>query len=296
MPFRPFIALFLLLAAHSAQADLILLLSDNKPSITRMAQSIQAIYEGKVQTYNLAGDRNQAGEVINAIKNSDSHQVVAIGLLAAQLARENLSSKQVVFSHILSYEESLLVTPWMKGVSALPSHYKQFNVWKKLNPSLKRVAVITSRRMRNDVWLATEAAISAEVELIHTEVSSDREVMQALKRISGQIQGLWLAPDSYILSADLIREIMAYTLRENIQVLAFSPALLREGALLSGTIDVSEAARLVLDRLQQSQGKKNIPGEAELPLSNAIISINGKAAERYGLTISNKLREITHVE
>jgi ABC-type uncharacterized transport system substrate-binding protein len=296
MLLRLFLALLITCTASPAWADLVLLLSDNKPSISGVAQAIQHLYGGKIESYNLGGDRNRAGEIAAAIQNSGNQQVIAIGLLAAQTARRNLSSKQVVFCQVLNYEEADLVTPWMKGVSAIPSLAKQFKVWKMLDPRLKRIGVITSRNMRDTVSNAQAAATAAGLELIHSEVSSDREVMPALRQLTGRIQGLWLAPDSSILSSSVLRDIMSHTTRQNIQVLAFSPALLREGALLSGTPDATETAHLALSRIKQTQGAHDIPGDAVIPLSGADISVSAKSAERLGLSISDKLRENVNVE
>ena len=279
-----------------AQADIVLLLSDNKPSVMGVAQSLQAAAGSRLEVFNLGGDRSRGAETAAAIQASASQQVVAVGLLAAQVARQYLSSRQVVFCQVLNYEDFDLTTPWMKGVSAIPSMQKQFRVWKMLDPGLKRVGVIASRQMKGAIEEAAAVARLYNIELIRYEVVSDREVMSVMRQAGSQIQGLWLAPDSRVLSAAVIREMVSFASREDIHVLAFSPVLLREGALLSGTPDNDDIARMVLSRLKQAQGMQAMPGDAILPLSSANITINGKLAERLGLTITDKIREMANVE
>lgn len=284
------------LQVGAAHADVILLLSDNKPSVMGVAQAVQAALGNRAEVFNLGGDRSGAAEKAALAQASPKHQVVAVGLLAAQTARQYLSSKQVIFCQVLNYEDFDLITPWMKGVSAIPSMQKQFQVWKALSPGLKRVGVIASRQMRETIEDAAVAARASNIELVQLEVGSDREVMPALRRSADQIQGLWLAPDSRVLSSAVILEMVTYASRQNIQMLSFSPVLLREGALLSGTSDTTEIARLVLARLKQAQGMKAIPGDPVAPLSSANISINGNLAARLGLTLTDKLREMANVE
>lgn len=279
-----------------AHADVVLLLSDNKPSVMGVAQAVQTAVGNRAEVFNLAGDRSRGAEMAAAIQASSKHQVIAIGLLAAQVARQHLTSKQVVFCQVLNYEDFNLTTSWMKGVSAIPSMSNPFRIWKLLDPGLKRVGVIASRQMRETIESAAVVARNNNIELVPFEVGSDREVMAALRDISGRIQGLWLVPDSRILSTSVIREMVSHASRYDIQILAFSTTLLREGVLLSNIPDNNEIARLALSRLKQARGGRDIPGEAVISPTSANVSVNGKLAERLGLTITDKIRDMANVE
>lgn len=292
-------ALFLLLAlvAHAAHADIILLLSDDKPSVMGVAKAISAAYGEKVEIHNMLGSRRLENDIAQAIQNSGTRQVVAIGLLAAQLARQRLQSKQVVFCQVLNFEEFDLVTPSMKGVSGIPSLSAQFAAWKLLDPGLKRIGVITGKQAHYMVQEAEAAARRNGLEIVHVEVPSDRAVPLAAQELyEKKIHGLWLAPDSSILSQRAILDVMSYSVKNNLQVLAFSPALLKEGAVLSATPDFTEIARLVLDRLKKTADASTLSGDAITPLATARIVVNGSAASRFGLSIPAKLKEQADVQ
>lgn len=293
---RLWLVILWLMGASAAQADVILLLSDDKPSILGVAQAIQSQYSGKTEVYSLNGQTSRIGDVVNAIQSSEKPSVVAIGLLAAQTAKQRLAGKLVVFSQVLNYEEADLVSPWMKGVSAMPSISRQFRTWKTLDPTLKRVGVIMSRPMREALADAQAAARQNGIELIEAIAGSDREALFALRQMAGKIQGLWIVPDSTILSAGTIREMVTVSVKHDIQVLSFSPALLRDGALLAATPDFADIARQVLGRLRQATAGGTIPGEGVIPLTSAILTINSRAAERFNLTISDRLRDSIRVE
>lgn len=285
--------LFILLMtmAGPVHAHIILLLSNDKPSITGVGQAIQGSYSGKVDVHNLAGNRSRDNQIVDAILESDTQQVIAVGLQAAQLARSRLSSKQVVFCQVLNFEEFDLITPWMKGISALPSLTKQFAAWKQLDPSLRRIGVITGR---NNKYLSSEAESAAKrngLELVHVEAVSERAVVFAAQELyERKIQGIWLAPDSSILSQRAVMDLMSFSAKHSLQVLAFSSALLKEGALISTAPDFQEIARMAIDRLRKASDAASVAGEGILPLSGAKMTISSTAASRFGLDISAKLR------
>lgn len=292
-----YLFVLLILVAGAARADMILLLSDDKPSSAGVAKAIQVSYSGKVEIHNLNGSRAQEMETVQAIRESGKRNVVAIGLLAAQVARQRLSSKLVVFCQVLNVEEFDLVTPWMKGVSGIPSLNRQFAAWKQLDPGLRRIGMITGRSAKYMVEEAEAAAKANALELERIEVSSDRAVLFAAQDLlEKKVQGIWLAPDSSILSQRAILDMMSYSVKNQLQVLAFSPALLKEGALLSATSDVEEIARLVLERVRKSAGVQSVPGEAVAPLATAKIVVSTSAAARFGLTVPPKLRELADAQ
>lgn len=287
----------LLLLAPQARADIILLASDDKGAVAAATAALQSAYGGKVELHSLAGGRAREAAIVQAIKASATSQVVAVGLLAAQVARQRLDGKQVVFCQVLNVDEFKLVTPWMKGVSGIPSLARQFAAWKTLDPSLRKIGVITGQHA---FYLLSEAHAAARplgLEIEHVAVSSERAVLSALQELrERRIGGLWLAPDSSILSQRAILELMASSVRHNVPVLAFSPALLKEGALLSATADTREIAGMALERLRKAGPPGALAGEPLAPLAGARITVSASAAARFGLVISARLKEQADVD
>lgn len=292
--------LFVLVLAMSnaaARVDMIVLVSDEKGAVGAAARAVQGAYGGRVELHNLSGSRNGEERIVQSIKDSSVTQVVAVGLLAAQVARQRLEGKQVVFCQVLNFEEFDLVAPWIKGVSGIPSLSRQFAAWKTLDPNLRKVGLVTGKFARYMVREAEAAAKIAGIDIEHVEVSSDRAVLPALQELrERRIQGLWLAPDSSILSQRTIFDVMAFSVRHQLQVMAFSPALLKEGALLSATADNREVAQMALERLRKATPGAPLQGESLAPLGGARITVSAAAAARFGLAISPKLKEQADVE
>jgi ABC-type uncharacterized transport system substrate-binding protein len=289
--------LVLMLFAASARADIIVLASDDKGAVAAATAALQGAYGGRVELHNLGASRGRENEIVRAIRASPLHQVVAVGLLAAQVARQRLDGKQVVFCQVLNVEEFNLVASWMKGVSGIPSLARQFAAWKVLDPNLRKIGLITGQHAGYMLVEAEAAAKPLGLEIEHVAVSSERAVLSALQELrERRIGGLWLAPDSSILSQRAILDLMASTVKHNVPVLAFSPALLKEGALLSATADTREIASVALERLRKSVPGSGVPGEPLAPLTGARITVSAAAAARFGLAISPKLKEQADVE
>ena len=274
-----------------ARADVLLLVSDNKPSFMMIAEAVRSKYSGQSEIVSLQGNANLTAERLPGLQKHPADLVVAMGLLAAQTARLHLDDKHIVFCQVLNYEQFDLVTPWMKGVSALPSLDKQFAFWKKLNPTLQRVMVFTGGHMGYVVTEATKAARDHGIELSHREISTSRELKMAFDQVADSVQGLWLAPDSSILSTQVISDVMMRALKAQIQVLAFSPALLKEGALLSATADENEIINAVLARIREFEVDGAFRKTNVVDLMNAKMQLNERAVQQFNLIVPPHLKE-----
>jgi ABC-type uncharacterized transport system substrate-binding protein len=270
-----------------------MLVSADIPAYMDVANELNRTLAERTTIYQLNRNVADSSKAINEIQRSDHEQVVAIGLVAARAAR-GLVGKQVIFCQVFNYADYDLVTDWMKGVSTLPRFSESFRVWKDLDPTLRRVAVLTGANQGHIVADAREAAQDYGIELVHREVHSDKETLYAFKRLVPEVQGLWLLPDNRVLSTGVIRAILSYSVRHSKQVLVFSPALLKIGGLISIRGRESDVAAQVLARLQRAYGQPEIPGADVMPLSGMQLEINARMAERLGLIIPAKYRQLTY--
>jgi ABC-type uncharacterized transport system substrate-binding protein len=267
-----------------------ILMSDQSPAFVGVQREIEKRYSQRIENYYLGSGETANSAVQNKIQSSDIPLVVSIGLPAARVAR-GLSGKRVVFCQVFNYEDTDLVTSWMKGVAATPPVNEQFRVWKQLSPRLKRVGVITGKSLRGLMEEAQAAARENGLELIHIEVRSDKETLYAYKQMVPKIQGLWLVPDNRVLSREVIRDVMAHSVRAGKQVAVFSHQLLALGGLVSAESGYADIAEQVLERLKQAHKDTGAP---IAPLARATIRINTVMARRLNLTLPRTLRGLAH--
>lgn len=270
-----------------------ILVSADIPAYMDVANELNRRLAERTTIYQLNRNVADSSKAIDEIQRSDHEQVVAIGLVAARAAR-GLVGKQVIFCQVFNYADYDLVTDWMKGVSMLPRFSESFRVWKDLDPTLRRVAVLTGANQGHIVAEAREAARDYGIELVHQEVHSDKETLYAFKRLAAEVQGLWLLPDNRVLSTGVIRATLSYSVRHSKQVLVFSPSLLKIGGLISIRGRESDVAAQVLARLQRAYGQPEIPGADVVPLAGMQLEVNARMAKRLGLIIPAKYRQLIY--
>jgi len=267
-----------------------ILMSDRSPAFTGVQREIEKRYSQRIENHYLGKNEGADSTVQKRIQSSNITQVVAIGLPAARVAR-GLAGKRVVFCQVFNYEDTDMVTPWMKGVAATPPANEQFRAWKLLSPRLKKVGVITGRNLRGLMDDARQAARENGLELVHVEVRSDKETLYAYKQLAPKIQGLWLVPDNRVLSSEVIRDVMAHGMKEGKQVAVFSHQLLSLGGLLSAESSYADIAEQVLERIGRPRRDTDTP---VTPLTRATIRINSVMAKRLNLWIPKTLRGMAH--
>ncbi len=266
-------------------ASLAVVVSNDIPAYTNVADEIARLAgERPNAIYSLRGDMAAAAEAIADIDKSGSDALIAIGLLAAEAARE-YSHVPVVFCQIFNHAEHELLARGARGVELLPPFSMQLAAWKQLSPELARVGVITGPGHQEMIARATRAARAAGVELVSRVVDSDKEALYVFKRLVPDIDGFWLLPDNRILSPRVIRELMDYGKKHEKQILAFSPSLLEWGAVMSVMSIDEDVASQVL-HLVDTEVPPDMDEPSRLaPLTRMQIEINEALARKLGLNV-----------
>jgi len=269
------------------QQVIVLLSSEAGPykALARQLDEALGEYASRVV---LTGKLLQDKSIINEVKASEAKQIVAIGLVAANAAK-NLENKQVVFTHVVNYADNKLVTDVSKGVSALPSPELLFKDWRALSPKLSKVAIVSGKNLGKYLNRAKKAASKQGIELQIEQVETDKEFIYRSKSLKS-VDGQWILPDNRVLSAKSLKEVMAYGSRRGRQIVVFSPKLLSFGGLFYVQPDHTEISKVVLKRLSEAAGKTAIPGDGVLPVLSHTMGINQNIARQFNLPIPEKYR------
>lgn len=264
----------------AAVPPLTIVLSDMQAPFVSVAAELAKQWPGPVDMYRLTADPALDRATRTRVQASHDKLVAAIGLPAARWAR-SLKGKQVVFSQVFHYREAALITPWMKGVSAVPALHDQFAAWKRLDPELDRVGVITGRGL-DDVLAQARAAASAQgIRLSHFYATSDVDTLRNYQRYP-QMQAWWILPDNRVLSREVIREILAGA-KSDKQLFMVNVAA-APGTLLNAYVDYRDVAELMILRLRAAaRTRSGVPGPDVVPLRKARVAVNSALAEEFGL-------------
>jgi ABC-type uncharacterized transport system substrate-binding protein len=268
--------------AGASAADIEVLVSDDVPAYAQVASALAAQLGNSVPVRNLHGDSARVAKAREQLQASSRNVVIAIGMLAADTAR-GLRGKSVVFCQVFNYQDANLVQPWMKGVSALPPAAESFRAWRKLDPRVRRIGLITGTNLDQVHADGRAAARAIGAEIDAREVESDRGALFAFNRLVPEVDGFWLVPDNRILSSEVLRDVLALSVKHGKPVIVFSEDMLRIGGLLSAEAEPPDVAAQVLRRVREIGADGAIPGAAVIPLTRARITVNRVVARELGL-------------
>jgi ABC-type uncharacterized transport system substrate-binding protein len=266
-----------------------ILLSRDIPAIAEIAARIrQRLGDDTVSIYDLGGQQSNAARVLEEINRTQPDRIVAIGLLAASVAQA-LPDTPTVFCQVYNYTDHELLSATSKGVSLLPPFELQLAAWKRLSPNLRSVGVLIGPDQDELLEEIRRASDAEGIELTVRNVQSDKEALFAFKRLTPDIQGIWLLPDNRILSPEVVREILSYSVKHRKQVVVFGTNLLRWGALMSVTSDDGDIAERVLARFADDLHDGQFAGPDMRPLTRLHTTVNEAAANRLGLIVPEQL-------
>lgn len=282
-------------AKKTSSMQVAILASENIPAYSNVAMALAKQLGRRGNIYYLSDSQLENLKTIAKFKNEDRIQVVSIGLNAS-IAAKALTNRQVVFCQVFNHQDYSLITPMHKGVSMLPSLPKTFNAWRALSPATTDIGIISGPGFDDLIQTAKAAAKAYGFTLHHITVSSDKEYQYAYKNLSKKVQGYWLLPDNRVLSENILRDIMTFSVRNSKQVAVFSDELLKLGGLFSIGSDYQDIARHVFDRLEQALSAEAIPGPDIVYLEKLNLRINPAMAKNLGLKIPAQYRKVADAQ
>ncbi len=260
------------------------LLSDDIPAFSAIAEEIVArVGDAPVSIHNLDANPANVSRIRSAAAEAD--RLIAVGLFAASIARE-IEDKPLVFCQVFNYQDHDLISASSKGVKLLPPFDLQLDEWLELDPDLTRVGVVLGLGQGQLVEEIRAATQAREIELVVRTVRSDKEALYNFKRMTQEIQGLWLVPDNRVLSPAVVREILSYSARHRKQVVVFGANLLELGALMSVASDPGDVADSVLERIALIDSDNEVPGPDMQSLTTLDVDINAEVARYLGLSVA----------
>jgi len=231
------------------------LLSGRGAAYENVANALTAKLE-TVDVYDLSDKSLTPKEMFDSIESAGSQVVVAIGIRATTFAR-SFEDIPVVYSQVFNVGQFDTTDNNLKGVSVLPPLDLQIAAWRELNPSLSSIGAIVGEGHERLIAEAGESAEAHGVRFQYRLAQSDRETLYLFTRLVPNIDGFWLFPDNRILSATVLRQMLTYASRHQVQVAVFNDSLLALGATISTTSvddDIADTIVTVASQLLQQGG------------------------------------------
>ncbi|GED33267.1 ABC transporter substrate-binding protein [Brevibacillus centrosporus] len=257
--------------------------------------------EGKnleVDYQNAHGDMNNTVSIAQKYAGDQKDLVVAIATPSAQAAAKAITDKPVVFSAVTDPLSAQLVSSLEKpdanvtGTSDKVSMEQQLQLIKKFLPNLKKLGVIyTTSEVNSEVQVKDlEAAASKEgVEIVKAGISQLSEVQLAANGLTAKSDALFIPIDNTVVSS--FEAVLGAAEQSKIPVFASDTDTVKRGAVATYGIDyygmgkqTGEMAAKVLKGQAVADTPVEISKQAEL-------YINETAAQKFGLTVSEELKQ-----
>jgi ABC-type uncharacterized transport system substrate-binding protein len=276
-------------AVPCGAAEVALVKSSDVPAWRPALEAIRAATTAhQVTEYDLAGNRAE-GEIIFAALKGKIGIVVAMGPLAAQLAREMLPEVPLVYCMVQDPTGAGLATaPNAAGVAlGLPAR-NQLVAFRTVNPAARRIGVIyTSEMVARQAEEAQKAAGALKLEIVARRVADATGVPQAVRDLlkgAEPVDALWVLPDPVILEPATRRFVLAEALIAGKPVYSFSASLIAEGALVSHSADMASIGQGVgelIGRLTTGQRAERQP----LLVPRGEVVINKRMADQLKVVV-----------
>ena len=287
-------ALVLLLAASASAGGILVLKSQNSDPYNQALGGFRAECGAEIGEVNLAGNKGKAAEFVKRLGEDKPKLILAVGPLAAQVAKEQSAGVPVVFLMVSNPSRHGLQGDNIAGVSLDIPITNQFARYLALIPTLKVIGVIFDPAKTGALIAeARVAATSAGLELAAVEVDSQRKVRDALKSLlDRKIDALWMVPDDTVVTPESFKFLVSETSKNKTPFLAASDIFVEVGALAALTPDYKDMGRQGCQLAQAIQSGKQKPAElgTTAPAEVKLI-LNLKTAAKIGLAVPPAVRQ-----
>jgi putative ABC transport system substrate-binding protein len=236
--------------------------------------------------YDLEGDVTRGKKLARKIRGSGAVLVIAVGLKAALAAKADMVDTPVIYCMVLDPEKYDLRAPNLTGISLRVPIERQFNTIQALVPTLKHLGVLYDpEKTAPLIEEARRVAARLGLELVEHKVHSEKELPAAIRALLPKVEGLWLVPDSTVLTEESIRFVLGAALDRNVPVLGFSAEFVRNGALAGLSIKPEDIGRQAALVSQKILNHSNRTGPMMVAPDRIRLSVNLKTAKYLGLTL-----------
>ncbi len=227
------------------------MLTNSQPAYADVARELARHFD-EYEVYDLSDTSRPPVAVLRQINDAAPGAVIAIGLRAAQ-SSVAMSTQPVIFSQVFNYRHHDLLRDNSRGVAALPPMDAQIAAWKSIDPTISRIGMIIGEGHEDLLAEAEIAAQKHDVQLVVQVTQSDQETLYFFRRMVRDIDGFWLLPDNRVLSARVLKEMLAEARQQRVPVSVPSDSLLSLGAAISMMSSAADIAETIVGVVRSIQ-------------------------------------------
>jgi putative ABC transport system substrate-binding protein len=249
-----------------------------------------------ITMYDLRGTKKEENSIVQRLAAAKPQLLLAIGPLAAQVAKERVRDIPVVFVMVSNPPRYGLQGHNLVGVSLdIPVHM-QLAMTKSLVPNLHQLGVIYDPEKTGPMVLeARKSAEALGMALVASPVASQKEVPAAVRGLVGKIQAFWMVPDETVVTPESFKFLLLTAFENNLPFVTVSDIFVEAGALASLSPDYTDVGRQGCQLATDIQHGRVHPAEVTvLPPAKVLLTLNLKTAGKIGLALSPEMIQSAH--
>lgn len=289
---------FLILLAFCLEtsAKVGILISKSSAMMNAPVKGIKSVFSVDVLELNMEGSAAMGQAHCAKFKSENCMVVFAVGTAAAKVAKKQLAGLPVVFCMIMNPKGSGITGGAITGVSLDIPVDKQFEAFKSVVPTLKKIGLVYSSEISSSQVAAMKKGSSKHgLTLIENKVANEKEIPNAIRSMKGKIDGLYLPPDRTVAKHDAFQFIALFTFENNVPFMAPTSRFVKKGALVALMIDYEEIGKQAAAMAKKIIGGTPASSIAIQPPKATILVLNQKTAETIGINIPPSLTQSSKI-
>ncbi len=273
----------LLLLALTASPRVLVVKSQDLSTYSAVVAGFTAELQGSVEQLILEDAARETVErTFKKATENPPALVLAIGPAAAVGAMNAFDRVPIVFVMVPYFKAYRLERQNITGISLTSDLTLELHTARALLPNVRRIGIVYDPRFSKElVDSAVSVALAKNIDLVPIEVDGAEKVSRALKGSKGRVDGMMLIADRTVGNSAVVQRIIAWSEDESLPVIGFSPAQVREGALLAmapAAVGLGQQAGRLANRILH---EKVDPGAmAVVPPDGVELHVNLAAAKR----------------
>jgi putative tryptophan/tyrosine transport system substrate-binding protein len=279
--------LWLLPLTQARAQDIVILKSHDLEPFNQAMAGFVAACPMHITEYDLRGTKKEESSIIRRLTAAKPRLIVAIGPLAAQVAREHLRDVPMIFVMVSNPPKHGLQGANLAGVSLDIPVQLQLARYKALVPTLKTLGVIYDPTKTGTMVTEARGTVATlGLQLLTAPVSTPKEVPAAMRSLLGKIEALWMVPDDTVVTPESFKFLLLTAFENNLPFVTVSDIFVEAGALASLSPDYTDVGRQGCQLATDLASGRLRPAEVMVvPPAKVNLAINLKTASKIGLTL-----------
>jgi putative ABC transport system substrate-binding protein len=245
-----------------------------------------------IAEYTLQDGELSEQEILSDVAKSRPTLIHAIGSPALRFAADNFEGIPIVFSLVVDPAPVVGERKRLAGSTLKIPPGDQFEALLRIAPQVKRIGVVydpskTGQMVKEAV--EDVRRLGLKLELVSRPVASSQDVPAAWQEIQGDIDAIWMVPDTTAVTDKSFQYMLSICSKRNLPLLAVSGKYVGKGALLALTTDYRDSGKQAGALANRVLNGENIDAVRYETAGSPKLTLNLGTARLIGLNVPKEV-------